>query len=82
MGYFRHISDENIAFAFQGRTWGSVSRLASEWYRTVNQRHYDYNPVSWKGANYKPFEEKIAEDAMYRIVQLTTSNDLAIEGNP
>jgi hypothetical protein len=81
LGYLAHICDENIVFSLKGRTWASVARLAEVWQLEIQHTRPNALFLAWRGANYKPFEHITEEGHTYRILQLTNSAALTLEGS-
>lgn len=84
LGYFQHLWDEKESFSLKGWTLASLRRRTNQWYEEVNQRWVPFQAIpgfdkTWPGASYEPFERK-ENDTVYRIVQLTSIQELYEEG--
>lgn len=80
IGYIDHLHREQPGFSMKGRTLPALRRQAEHYYQGIqrrwNQEHY---PQFWEGAPFKPFELK-KNKAIYKIEQLKTYDELALEG--
>ncbi len=80
LAYLRHLWQENGELCMKGWTLATLQRRTDAWYEELRRRYtYVSNVPSWKGATYRPFECMV-EGMVYKIVQLTTAEELFEEG--
>lgn len=81
LGYLQHKWDEEKQLNIKGWTMASLRRRVQEWYDEIARRnplHYRAE-IKWKASDYQPYEA-VSDDGTYRILELTSAQQLTREG--
>ena len=81
LGYLQHKWDEEKRLDIKGWTLASLRRRVQEWYDEIarNKPSFYRADIRWGASGYQPYEA-VSDDAIYKILELTTAQQLAQEG--